>query len=139
MANEIFIQSILQKGKEAKEKVSNEFAAVSLEQLNWKPSPDAWSIAQCLEHLIVSDNSYFPALQKIAGGTYQMNIWEKYSPLTGIWGWLFKDQLQEQVKKKIKAPKRTEIQKSEVRPKCSYLASLLRIKQLFLMMNLISN
>src|SRR5437870_817833 len=27
-------------------------------QLNWKPSPDQWSIAQCLEHLTMAMNQF---------------------------------------------------------------------------------
>jgi hypothetical protein len=35
-----------------------------------------------------------------------MNFWERYSPFTKIWGHIMKDQLQEQVKRKMKAPKK---------------------------------
>ena len=45
MTDAAFIETILQKGKEAKEKVIHEFSDISLEQLNWKPSPESWSIA----------------------------------------------------------------------------------------------
>jgi hypothetical protein len=33
-------------------------------ELLWKPSPDKWSAAQCVEHLIVSNARYFPILEK---------------------------------------------------------------------------
>jgi len=105
MTDEAFIKKILQKGQEAKDKVKAEFFNISLEQLNWKPSPGAWSIAQCLDHLIVSHNSYFPDLKKISAGTYKMNFWEKYSPFSAAWGRILKDQLQEQVRRKMRAPK----------------------------------
>src|ERR1044072_535498 len=29
-------------------------------QLNWKPSPDKWSIAQCLEHLTAASSGFNP-------------------------------------------------------------------------------
>jgi hypothetical protein len=29
-------------------------------QLNWKPAPDKWSIAQCLDHLSVTSNKFDP-------------------------------------------------------------------------------
>ena len=35
-----------------------------------------------------------------------MSFWEKYSPFTSICGRIMKDQLQEQVKRKMKAPKK---------------------------------
>ena len=106
MTDEVFIEGILQKGKEANEKVQIEFSGISIQQLNWKPSEESWSIAQCLDHLIVSDSSYFSVLEKITDGNYQMNLWESYSPFTGIWGRIMKDQLQEQVKRKLNAPKK---------------------------------
>jgi uncharacterized damage-inducible protein DinB len=113
MTDEIFISTILQKGKEAKEKVKSEFCNISLTQLNWKPSPVSWSIAQCLDHLIISDSSYFSDLKKITEGTYKMNFWEKYSPFSAICGRILKDRLQEQVKKRMKAPKKIQPSASE--------------------------
>lgn len=105
MKDKNFIASILQKGNEARNKVEAEFTNISLEQLNWKPSPEKWSIGQCLEHLIISDSCYFPDLEKITTGTYNMSHWEKYSPFTSLCGRILKDQLQEQVKRKMTAPK----------------------------------
>lgn len=101
-----FIKELLQKGREAKENVSSEFSNVSAEQLNWQASPLSWSIAQCLDHLIVSHSVYFPALKNITEGNFKMNFWEKHSPLTKIWGSIMKDQMQEQVKRKLRAPKK---------------------------------
>jgi len=31
-------------------------------QLNWKPSQDAWSVGQCLDHLRVANEVYLPAM-----------------------------------------------------------------------------
>ena len=106
MKDEGFIKELLQKGREAKEKVRLEFSNTSAEQLNWQASPESWSIAQCLDHLVVSHSVYFPALKKITEGNFKMNFWEKYSPFTKIWGNIMKDQMQEQVKRKLKAPKK---------------------------------
>jgi uncharacterized damage-inducible protein DinB len=113
MTDEIFIKATLQKGKEAKDKVKAEFFNISLEQLNWKPSSANWSIAQCLEHLIIADSSYFSDLKKIIEGTYKMSFWNRYSPFTGLCGRIMKGRLQEQVKKKMIAPKIIQPQASE--------------------------
>jgi len=111
--DEIFIASILQKGKEAKEKIIHEFSNISLEQLNWKPAPGSWSIAQCLDHLIIADSAYFPDLKNITEGNFKMDLWEKYSPFTRLCGQLLKYRLQEQVKRKMIAPKKIQPQKSD--------------------------
>ena len=101
-----FIDQLLEKGKEAKEKVSANFSNLSLEQVNWQPVKTRWSIAQCLDHLIASHKVYFPILKEITDGDYKMNFWGKFSPFTGLWGRLMKNQLQEDVKRKLKAPKK---------------------------------
>jgi hypothetical protein len=106
MKDELFIEQKLQKGQQAKEKVEDQLSGLSHIQLNWKPSSDQWSIAECLEHLLVSDRSYFSDLNKITGGTYKMSFWERYSPLTSLWGKIFISQLQETVKIKMTAPRK---------------------------------
>src|SRR5690349_11368783 len=106
MKDETFIEELLLKGKEAKNKVEAELSEISVQQLNWKPSPETWSIAQCLEHLIISDSCYFTVLEKITAGNYQMSFWEKHRPFTKMFGRFFRDQLREQVKKKMTAPKK---------------------------------
>jgi len=93
MIDEAFIETVSQKGKEAKEKVQSESSSISLQQLNWKPTPESWSIAQCLEHLVISHSTYFPALKKITDGVYRMSIWERVSPFSGLFGQWLKDQL----------------------------------------------
>jgi hypothetical protein len=37
-------------------------ASLTHEQLNWRPTPKAWSIGQCLEHLCRSNEVYLPAI-----------------------------------------------------------------------------
>jgi len=115
-ADENFILSILQRGDEAKTKVAHQFTGLSFFQLNWKPHAGKWSIAQCLEHLIIADSCYFKDLEQITSGKYRMSFWEKHSPLTRIWGSLMKDQLQENVKRKMKAP-------GVIRPSASELSA----------------
>lgn len=114
MIDSTFIDEILKKSGEAKEKVTQNFRSISFEQLNWKSSPGTWSIAQCLDHLIASHNAYFPDLEKIASGKYQMSFWEKFSPFTAIGGRIMKDQLQETVKRKMKAPTKIQPATSDI-------------------------
>ncbi len=40
--------------------VEREFLPLSEQQLNWKPSPKRWSIAECLQHLNIISNAYSP-------------------------------------------------------------------------------
>ncbi len=106
MKDEALINQLIERGKSAKEKVKTEFSSINKSQLNWKSHPDKWSIGQCFEHLINSDSSYFPVLKEINEGRYKMSFWSKYSPLTGMFGRMFKKQMGEQVNMKLKAPKK---------------------------------
>lgn len=105
MSYTYFIQQLLHKGDEAKRKVNSEFAHLSIQQLNWKPAPKSWSIAQCLDHVIISDSLYFPTLEKIIAGTYISSFWEKWSPFSTFFGRSFVKALSEEPKTKMKTTK----------------------------------
>jgi hypothetical protein len=106
MKNELLIDELLQQGREAEERVRFHFSGMNAAQLNWQPAPTGWSIAQCLDHLIASHNIYFSDLEKITAGNYTMKPWERFSPLSGWWGRVMKDQLKEKVKRKMKTPEK---------------------------------
>ena len=62
------------------------FGALTAEQLNWKPAPKSWSIAQCFDHLITTHSLYFPLFEKMASSDAKQTFWERYSPLSGFFG-----------------------------------------------------
>ena len=66
--------------------VRETFGGFSVEQLNWKPASESWSIGQCLDHLIKSNEEFYPELDKIAAGTRKNTLWQSWSPLSGIAG-----------------------------------------------------
>lgn len=101
MKDRAFIQQMLLRGSQAKEKLTAEFADINAAQLNWKPNAQIWSIAQCLDHLIISNTSYFSVFEAIASGTFSMNMWEKISPFNRINMLLLKGTMQEDVKIKL--------------------------------------
>lgn len=48
---------------DAADQRANELAkGLNTEQLNWQPQPGAWSVGQCLEHLCVANEIYFPPI-----------------------------------------------------------------------------
>ncbi|MCZ2249221.1 MAG: DinB family protein [Bacteroidia bacterium] len=48
----------------------DKFGNLSEKELNWKPNPQTWSIAQNIDHLIVVNETYFPVLASLKEGTY---------------------------------------------------------------------
>jgi hypothetical protein len=68
------------------EDVRNSFGGLTPEQLNWKPASESWSVGQCLDHLIRSNEEFYPELDKLALGERNNSFWQKWSPLSGIAG-----------------------------------------------------
>lgn len=101
-----FINEKIARGQEAINKVNAEFKTLSFEQINWKPSPETWSIGECLEHLIIGDSLYFPRLELITTKQYKMPIWARLSPFSKMLGKSMINQLQAEVKAKIKSPRK---------------------------------
>lgn len=105
MKDKALIEILVNRLEEAKEKVKDSLEGISNEQLNYRPSPEKWSVGQCLDHLVVSDCLYFPALKKITGGKSSMSLWEKFSPLSGLFGKVLSSQIREIPTRGMNAPK----------------------------------
>jgi hypothetical protein len=88
------------------------FGSLTNEQLNWKPAAESWSIAQCVDHLIKSNEEVQPAIDaKLAGG--KNSFLESWSPLTGFFGGFLKRNLAAD-SKKFKAPSKTIVPPSNI-------------------------
>ena len=64
--------------------VNTIIAPLNEEQLNWKSAPATWSVAQCLDHIIVNNVKYFKVFEEIISDSYQQTTWQRMSPLTGF-------------------------------------------------------
>lgn len=62
------------------------FGHLNNKQLNWKPHPTSWSIAQNLEHLIIINNTYFPITESIRNGTYKTPFIAKIGFIVNAFG-----------------------------------------------------
>lgn len=80
------IESVASDLREAAEDAKAAFGSLTVDQLNWKPAAKTWSVAQCLDHLIVTHSLYFPLFEKLANGTSTPTFWEKMSPLSVFFG-----------------------------------------------------
>lgn len=85
-AHQVFKRKLSKDFQAVSTVVESEFKDLSYEELNWKPNAQSWSVGQCLHHLIVSNESYFPMFEQIQNGTYKTRFWERISPFTGFFG-----------------------------------------------------
>jgi DinB superfamily len=89
------------------------FGKLSAEQINWKPSETDWSVGQCFEHLIKSNELFFDKLDEIADGKHKHSFLESYSPLSGFFGNLLIGSLKKD-ERKFKAPTQKIVPPSEI-------------------------
>lgn len=66
--------------------VRSRFGALDRAQLNWRTGEGAWSVGQCLEHLITTTDVYLVDLRAVAAGTRRVRRWERWSPFSGFFG-----------------------------------------------------
>lgn len=90
--------------KEVSQKVTENFGNLTTQQLNWQPAPNKWSIAQCLDHLCVSNNSYDTEFERILNQQPFTNFWGKIPFLSGFWGNFLLKSVTPEVKTAMQAP-----------------------------------
>ena len=92
------------------------FSLLSADQLNWKPDPSKWSIAQCLDHLIVSNSTYFPIFDKILANEYRLSFVQRLNPLKKLMGSMMSKTLGPQLVRKFHSPRIFEPSSSQINP-----------------------
>lgn len=107
------ITSVIFELKKTADDASETFGALTVDQLNWKPGEKSWSIAQCLDHLILTNEQFYPEFDKLVAGTRKNTFWQNNSPFTGFFGrFLIKAVTEDS--KKAKAPSKSIVPPSEL-------------------------
>ena len=91
----------------------SEFGHLTTSQLNWKPTADRWSVAQCFDHLLNSNKGYLPVIESVLAGKKQ-TLWERMPVVPGLAGKLLIKSLDPASTRKLKAPKSFEPAQSNV-------------------------
>lgn len=81
---------------------TNTFGNLSVEQLNWKPAPDVWSIAQNIDHLIVINQTYYPVIDQLLKGQYKTPFIGKIGFMVNFFGKFILQSVQPDRKRKMK-------------------------------------
>lgn len=89
------------------------FGALDSEQLNWKPGEKSWSVAQCLDHLILTNEQFYPEFEKLVSGARKNTFWQNNSPFTGFFGRFLIKAVSED-SKKAKAPSKSIVPPSDL-------------------------
>ena len=84
--------------------VNTSFGKLTAQQINWKPSPESWSVGQCLDHLVNSNRGYFPQFDQVIDGSKVTRFMERLPVLPGLFGNLLIKSLDPEATRKLKAP-----------------------------------
>jgi len=90
------------------------FGGLSAAQLNWKPSPERWSVGQCFDHLIATNRTFFADMERVAAGKHRTSLWGRVSPLSGFFARMILKSLDPEKGRKTKAPRVFEPASSDV-------------------------
>ncbi|MBL8187483.1 MAG: DinB family protein [Acidobacteria bacterium] len=84
--------------------VQSTFGHLNAEQLNWKPTPDSWSVAQCLDHLLNANTKMLGVFEPVINGQKRTSLVEQLPLLPGLFGRIMIKAVSPQGKQKLKAP-----------------------------------
>ena len=107
------IESIISDMSAVAEDAKVTFGMLSNEQLNWKPGEKSWSVAQCLDHIIKTNEEFGPEFARLSSGARKNSFWENYSPFTG-WAGRFLIKAVSEDSKKAKAPSKAIVPPSDI-------------------------
>jgi len=96
----------VQKWKESIDNITinfnDEFGKLTFEDLNWKPNPNVWSIGQTVDHLIVTNKTYYPIIEELKSNNYKLPWLSRFSFLADVFGNLILKTVSPEFKRKTK-------------------------------------
>jgi hypothetical protein len=100
------LDTVVAEGRLVAAEAARTFGQLSPRQINWKPGPADWSIGQCFDHVIVSNQPYFGIVEEIVRGRKRASLWERLPVLPAICGRLIIGVLHPDSSRTAKARKR---------------------------------
>lgn len=96
------LSNLIAEAETISEKVKSTFGKLSAAQINWKPDAKNWSVGQCFEHLIVTNELYFPNIQKVIDDKHRNNFFSKIPFSVDLIAALMRNSLNPEQKRKMK-------------------------------------
>lgn len=107
------LANLISAANKVAEEARSAFDRLTPSQLNWKPSPERWSVGQCFDHLITTNKGYFPIFEDVLAGKKQTFL-ESMPVLPGLAGKLLIKSLDPSSTRRIKAPKKFQPAQSDI-------------------------
>ena len=107
------------------EQISQDVCALvnplSDEQFTWQPTPDSWSVAQCIEHLNVSARLYLPKLDEGIADAIRRGTYGEGPFAYNVIGRFFTALMEPPARMNVKAPKA--VSSTAARPRQEVMAA----------------
>ncbi len=107
------LSSLITAANDVASEAKNIFGPLTPAQLNWKPSAERWSVAQCFDHLLTSNRGYFPIIDNVLAG-YKRTFWQSVPVLPGLMGKLLIKSLDPVSGRNLKAPGKFQPAQSDI-------------------------
>jgi hypothetical protein len=107
------LPAVINAANDVASEAKTNFGHLTPSQLNWKPSPERWSVAQCFEHLLTSNKGYLPIIDNVLAG-YKRTPWQRMPVLPGLMGKLLIKSMDPASTRKVRAPKRFQPAQSDI-------------------------
>jgi hypothetical protein len=78
------------------------FGTLTINELNWKPNQNTWSIGQNLDHLIVINRTYHPVIKAVREGADRLPFLAKFDFMVSFFGRTVLKAVQPDRKKRMK-------------------------------------
>ncbi len=92
------------------------FGGFDARQLNWRPDPARWSVAQCFDHLLAANRLMFQAAEDALNDTVPRTLWQRLPVVPGVLGRMLVRSQAPSAARKFTAP-------SKARPATSDIAA----------------
>lgn len=103
MSGKITIDGLLLELEAATAEARSVATPVTPEQFNWKPDPETWSVGECFEHLIRTNENYHRRLQRVISEANLPAGADGWSP--GFVGGMFLRRMEPPVRRRYPAPR----------------------------------
>jgi hypothetical protein len=107
------LPSLISAANDIAAEAKSTFGPLTSSQLNWKPSAERWSVAQCFDHLLTTNKGYFPPIEGVLAGI-KPTFWQRMPVVPGLAGKLLIKALDPKSTRKLKAPRKFQPAQSEI-------------------------
>ena len=92
------------------------FGRLDERQLNWRPDPTRWSVAQCFDHVLTANREMLQGIDTAMDASRPRTVWQRMPVLPRVFGWIMIRSQMPEAKRKFTAPRQITPASSAIDP-----------------------